>query len=96
MIASDPDRDPVVRRLREEIARTDLAVLGAVNERLRLVAELREHKRAQGFGFVDRGREEQLLDLLAAENRGPLSKEAVRELFRAVLELTKRELGEPG
>lgn len=96
MTAFDPDTDPVVRRLREEIARADLAVLGSVNERLRLVAELREHKRAQGLGFVDRHREERLLDLLAAENPGPLSEEAVRELFRAVLDLTKRELGEPG
>jgi chorismate mutase len=90
--AVDPDRDPVVRRLRDEIARADLAILEAANERLRLVDELRRHKLTHGWEFVDRGREERLIAFLAGENSGPLSAEGVRELFRALLDLTKREL----
>lgn len=89
-----PDLDPVVRRLRDEIARVDLEILRAANERLRLVSELREHKLTQGWDFLDPGREERLLALLAAGNPGPLSEEGVRELFRALLALVKRELGE--
>lgn len=89
-----PDLDPVVRRLRDEIARADLEILRAANERLRLVSELREHKLAQGWGFLDPGREGRLLAFLAAENPGPLTEEGVRELFRALLALVKHELGE--
>jgi len=92
MRPSDPEYDPVVGELRELIAETDLAVLTAVNRRLELVRELRDHKLAQGWDFVDRGREERLLDALAAENPGPLSEAGVREVFTGLLELTKREL----
>ena len=43
MRPSDPDHDPVVEELRERITEQDLAVLDAVNRRLQLVGELREH-----------------------------------------------------
>lgn len=93
MRPSDPDHDPVVEELRERITEQDLAVLDAVNRRLQLVGELREHKLAQGWAFVDHGREERLLDALAGENPGPLSEAGLRELFTSLLALTKRELG---
>jgi chorismate mutase len=89
---SDPEHDPAVRRLRERISEQDLAVLVAVNRRIELVRELKDHKLAQGWEFVDRGREEELLATLVAENQGPLSETGVRELFAEVLALTKREL----
>jgi chorismate mutase len=95
MAAADPDRDPVVRELRNRVSENDLTLLRAINERLRLVRELRQAKAERGFGFVDRGREERILALLSAENAGPLSDEGLREIFGALLELTKRELGEP-
>jgi 3-deoxy-7-phosphoheptulonate synthase/chorismate mutase len=94
MTAADPARDPLVSELRDRISENDLAILQGINERLQLVQELRQIKAARGFGFVDRGREERILELLAAANRGPLSEEGVREIFAALLELTKRELGE--
>jgi chorismate mutase len=92
MRPSDPEHDPVVRDLRERITEADRAILDAANARLGLVRELREHKIAQGWDFVDPGREERLLDALARENRGPLSDEGVRQLFIDLLALTKREV----
>jgi chorismate mutase/prephenate dehydratase len=92
MRPSDPEHDPVVRELRGRIAQADLAILAAVNERIGLVRELRELKLAQGWDFVDQGREERLLDALAAENSGPLSEAGLRELFTQLLALVKREL----
>jgi chorismate mutase len=94
MAAVDPDRDPRVRELRDRISENDLAVLRGVNVRLRLVRELREVKAERGFAFVDRGREERILGLLAEANGGPLSEQGLRDFFAALLELTKRELGE--
>ena len=92
MRPSDPEHDPVVRELRERITEVDHAILEAANARLELVRALREHKLAQGWDFLDPGREERLLDALADANTGPLSDEAVRQLFTDLLALTKREL----
>ena len=58
MSADDPDQDPVVRDYRQRIAAADLELLGAVNRRIELVRELKEHKAAAGHDFVDRGQEE--------------------------------------
>jgi chorismate mutase len=92
MRPSDPEHDPVVRELRERITAADRALLAAVNDRLGLVRELRTHKLEQGWDFVDRGREGQLVDALARENPGPLSEAGLRELFADVLALSKREV----
>jgi chorismate mutase len=92
MRPSDPEHDPVVRELRGRISAQDRAILAAVNARIELVDELREHKLGQGWDFLDSGREERLLAELAEENPGPLSEEGLRELFTDLLALTKREL----
>jgi chorismate mutase len=90
MRPSDPEHDPAVRDLRERITAADRALLAAANDRLGLVRELRTLKLEQGWGFVER--EEQLVDALARENPGPLSESGLRELFAAVLALSKREV----
>jgi len=85
-----PDHE--VRRLREEIAEVDRAIVAAVNARIDLVARLRSYKASQGIPFLDPDRERQLLDELTAANGGPLSEEGLRQLFAEVLDLTKREV----
>jgi chorismate mutase len=89
---SEADQDPVVRKLRDEIAANDLTLLEAFNRRLELVRQLKEHKDEHGIDFVDPEQEKRLLDRLAAVNRGPFSEEAVRELYRVLLDLTKGEV----
>jgi chorismate mutase len=84
--------DALIRRLREQIAERDRAILDAINARLRLVAELRRHKQSQGLDFFDPEQEERLLSALERTNGGPLSAAGVRSLFSEVLALTKREL----
>ena len=85
--------DPLIRRLREQIAERDRAILDAVNARLRLVTELRRHKESEGLDFVDPEQEEHLLRALEDANPGPLSREGLRKLFEEILALTKREVG---
>jgi chorismate mutase len=89
----DPGSDPRVQELRAEITSTDHEIVGAVNRRLELVRQLKEHKAAMGYGFLDKGREQALLAELERENGGPLSANGLRELHAKLLELTKRELG---
>ena len=93
MRPGDPEHDPVVRELRDRITTADRALLAAVNDRVGLVRELRAHKLEQGWDFVDRRREEHLVDALARENPGPLREAGLRELLAAVLALSKREAG---
>ena len=92
-MTGDPESDPRVRELREEITSTDLEIVNAVNRRIELVGRLREHKAAMGYDFFDKGREEALLAELERENGGPLSTDGLRELHAELLDLTKRELG---
>ena len=87
----DANEDPIVRDFRKRIAETDLELLSAVNRRVELVRQLKEHKTATGFDFVDRAQEDRLVDRLAAANPGPLSEDGLRALYQSLLELVKRE-----
>jgi chorismate mutase len=87
--------DPVIRQFREQISDNDRAILDAVNKRLQLVAQVKAYKESRGLGFLDPEREEWMLQYLTRANRGPLSAEGLQELFRTILELSKREV-EPG
>ncbi len=92
MSASDPDRDPLVQELREEISAVDRAIVEAINRRVALVRRLKEHKTARGWEFVDRSREAEMIADLAGSNTGPLSGEGLRDFYAHLLELTKREV----
>ncbi len=92
MARDEASADPVVRRLREEISDNDLAIVERINRRLELVARLKEYKASRGFAFVDPDREDWMLHYLLRANRGPLSPEGLREIFAAILDLTKAEV----
>ena len=81
-----------VAEYREKIAAADRDLLAAINRRLELVRALHEHKRAEGIPLRDPEREQQLVVELQAANGGPLSSAGVAELFRHVLDLTRKEL----
>ena len=90
MNAVEPD--PVIEDLREQIATADRELVAVVNRRLRLVAALWEHKRAQGQPLSAPERERWLFEHLAESNEGPISDGSLDELVAFVLDLTKREL----
>ena len=81
-----------ITEYRDNIAAADRDLLAAINRRLELVRELHEHKRAEGIPLRDPTREEQLVVELQAANAGPLSSAGVAELFRHVLDLTRKEI----
>ena len=78
--------------IRLEITDNDEAIVGAVNRRLSLVAELWELKAALGYNTVDPDREQRLREALAAANQGPISAEGLDRLVTELFALTKREL----
>ena len=79
--------------LRTEIAANDAEIVGAVNQRLRLVEELWRLKAERGDARLDPDRERRLREALARLNDGPLSEQGLDRLVDELLALTKRELG---
>src|SRR5688572_7949076 len=90
--ADEANQDPVVRQLREQISDTDLVIVEAINKRLKLVRRLKDYKSSRGFEFVDQAREDWMLAYVTRANGGPLSAEGLREIYGALLDLTKREV----
>ena len=90
------ENDPLIRQLREQISDNDRAIVEAMNARLKLVARLKGYKESRGLSFVDPDREQWMLQYLARANRGPLSAEGLQELFRMILDLSKREVAGSG
>jgi chorismate mutase len=88
----DPNQDPVIRNMREQLSDNDRALVEAINKRLRLVAKLKGYKESRGFDFVDPEREEWMLRDITRANRGPLSQEGLEEIYKEILDLTKREV----
>jgi chorismate mutase len=82
----------LIAEYREKIAAADRDLLAAINRRLELVRALHEHKHTEGIPLRDPAREEQLVVELQAANDGPLSAAGVAELFRHVLDLTRKEI----
>jgi chorismate mutase len=84
--------DPFIRQTREAISDNDRKLVDAINKRLELVARLWKYKESQGIGQLDPDREEWMLSYLQRANRGPLSNDGLRDFYREVLDLTKREV----
>ncbi|HZO49686.1 MAG TPA: chorismate mutase [Gaiellaceae bacterium] len=82
-----------LHELRDAVTANDRRIVEAVNERLRLVAELWRLKQELGADRVDPDRERELRAQLAAANAGPLSADGLERLISELLALTKRELG---
>ena len=90
---SEENTDRVIQELRGAISDNDRAIVRALNKRIELVGRLKRHKEKQGIAFVDPQQEESVLRDLSRANRGPLSQDGLRGLYREILDLTKRELG---
>jgi chorismate mutase len=84
--------DPYILKVRREISDLDRALVELVNNRLRLVGQLKRYKDEHGIGFVDLAREEWMLQYLHRLNRGPLSAEGLSTLYHSLLDLVKQEV----
>jgi chorismate mutase len=88
---STPDDDPVVRQFRDQISDNDLKIIDLINKRLTLVDRLWRYKAEHGIEMYNPEREEWMVTFLSRANTGPLSQEALIEVYRAIVETTKDE-----
>ena len=85
------ETDPVIAQFRDQISDNDLKILEAVNKRIKLVAQLWEYKRQQDLEVYAPSREDWLLTYAERANKGPLSRDALQEIYRHVIEVTQHE-----
>ncbi len=83
--------DPIIQQHRAQVSELDLAILEALNQRVHLVKQLKDHKASQGLRFYDAAQEDRVIATLSQANPGPLSSEGLSEIFRLIMEWSKRE-----
>ncbi len=83
--------DPVIKQFRDQISDNDLKIIDLINKRLSLVDKLWRYKAEQGVDMYNPEREEWMLTFLSRANKGPLSQDALVEVYRAIVETTKTE-----
>jgi chorismate mutase len=75
--------------LRRRIDRLDLRLLDLLNQRALLALRVGALKRRRQQPIFDPKREQRVLHRMAQKSRGPLSKAAVRDIFRAILRYSR-------
>jgi chorismate mutase len=88
---TSPNDDPVIKQFRDQISDNDLKIIDLINKRLALVDKLWRYKAEHGVDMYNPEREEWMVTFLARANKGPLSRDALREVYRTIVETTKSE-----
>ena len=88
---STPNDDPVIKQFRDQISDNDLKIVGLINKRLKLVDKLWRYKAEHGVEVFNPEREEWMLTFVSRANKGPLSQDALREVYKAIVATTQEE-----
>lgn len=75
---------------RQEIDTLDAELLRMLSRRAEIACEIAAIKVASGLPAYDGKRESQVLERIAAKNRGPFDSESVTAIFRAIIQETRR------
>jgi chorismate mutase-like protein len=75
---------------RQEIDALDTELLRLLNRRAAIACEIAAIKVASGLPAYDGNRESQVLERVAAKNRGPFDRESVTAIFRSIIQETRR------
>lgn len=79
-----------LKQLRKQIDRIDLQLLRLLNKRADYVLRIGELKKREGRPIFDGQRETEVLRRLRRSNDGPLPVGSVQQIFRAVLQQSRR------
>src|SRR4030095_14522433 len=80
-----PPRAPTIPILRGKIDRIDRDLVALMNERAKLAHQIGQIKDAHGQRCYDPAREEEILPHVVELGRGPLSSQALRNVFRELI-----------
>ncbi|MFZ5564390.1 MAG: prephenate dehydratase [Thermodesulfobacteriota bacterium] len=85
MSSEKTGQDEKIAELRRSIDGIDEAMLDLLNRRVALAAEIGRRKAKTGNRIMDKAREENVLQRLAALNRGPLSAVMLKRVFADII-----------
>ena len=75
-----------LEQMRNEIDHIDAKLLEMLNSRAALALKIGDEKRLQNLAVLNPSREEYIHSRLTELNRGPLSDDAVEEIFKMIIE----------
>ena len=75
--------------LRLQINQIDRELVRLLNERARTSLQIGKIKRQQGLAIQNERREQQVLQHIVAQNRGPLSNEQLIEIFTGIISICR-------
>lgn len=84
-MTEDPVMQAVMRQMRDAIIDNDVALVGALNRRIDLVARLRRYRAGHGLPASEPGETERSLRYLRGASQGALSPEALERVFLLVV-----------
>ncbi|MBI2825396.1 MAG: prephenate dehydratase [Planctomycetia bacterium] len=87
---SERARTPSLAELRAAIDKVDRELVKQVNERAKLAVEIARLKDSSGGATFVPGREDEVLAQALEHNKGPLSADSVRAVFREILSGSRR------
>jgi chorismate mutase len=75
--------------LRSQVDKLDIKIVNLLNERARIVRDIRKTKVEAGLSLYDPGREERIFEKVTEANEGPLYDDSLREIFECILHYMK-------
>ena len=77
-----------LRKIRKEIDEIDSKLVGLLNERANKVLKIAKIKGKEGKSSYSPAREKRILKKVIEENKGPLSPEALKDVFKLILKIS--------
>lgn len=75
---------------RNRIDELESMIIELLNKRASYAVEIGKIKKAKGLPVLDSAREQEILARVSAKTKGPLSPDAVREIFKTVMQETRK------
>jgi chorismate mutase/prephenate dehydratase len=80
------EAESLLAECRRKIDAIDVQLRDLLNHRAQLAEQIRQSKDVLGLAVHQPQRESEILEKITAENPGPLSSEAVRAIFRSIIQ----------
>jgi len=81
----EPDFKEQLSKYRDDINRIDKGIVDYLNERAKIVLEVKRLKKKNNLPLYDARREEELLNNVVEYNKGPLYTENIIAIFESIL-----------
>ncbi len=79
-----------ITQLREDIDRIDRFLVELLNQRATAVVRIGQIKKREGLQVEDSSREADVVKRAEDSNRGPFSRNAIRNLFKAIMSESRK------